>query len=67
MTCVFFGFLKVLEGHPELALPTIQSKVIPAVVANYVIWPAAHIISFRCDRSLHHHDALRMQKLSANG
>ena len=47
MTCVFFGFLKLMEGHPELMLPTIQEKVLPTVAANYVIWPAAHIVSFK--------------------
>jgi hypothetical protein len=47
MTCAFFAFLKLLEGHPELMLPTIQDKVIQTVAANYVIWPAAHIISFK--------------------
>lgn len=24
MCCVFFAFLKLLEGHPDQALPTIQ-------------------------------------------
>lgn len=47
MTCVFFAFLKFMEGHPELMLPTIQEKVLPTVAANYVIWPAAHIVSFK--------------------
>lgn len=47
MTCVFFAFLKLVEGHAELILPTIQDKVLPTVVANYVIWPAAHVISFK--------------------
>lgn len=47
MTCFFFAFLKVLEGHPELAISTVQEKVLPTVAANYVIWPAAHIVSFK--------------------
>lgn len=47
MTCFFFGFLKVLEGHPEQALATIQDKTLATVAANYVIWPAAHIVSFK--------------------
>lgn len=47
MTCVFFAFLKAVEGHPELILPTIQEKLLPTVAANYVIWPAAHVISFK--------------------
>lgn len=47
MTAVFFAFLKALEGTPELIIPTLQTKVIPTVAANYVIWPAAHVISFK--------------------
>lgn len=47
MTAVFFAFLKLLEGTPELIVPTLQTKVIPTVAANYVIWPAAHVISFK--------------------
>jgi Mpv17 / PMP22 family len=47
MTCAFFAFLKVLEGHPELAIPTCQAKVLQTVAANYVIWPAAHVVSFK--------------------
>ena len=47
MTCVFFAFLKLLEGHPEEMLPTVMEKTLPTVAANYVIWPAAHVISFK--------------------
>lgn len=47
MTCAFFAFLKVLEGHPELAVQTVQDKALQTVVANYCIWPAAHVISFK--------------------
>jgi hypothetical protein len=47
MTCVFFAFLKLLDGHPEQMLPEIQEKVLPTVAANYVIWPAAHVVSFK--------------------
>lgn len=47
MTAVFFAFLKLLEGTPDLIVPTLQTKVLPTVAANYVIWPAAHVISFK--------------------
>lgn len=47
MTCVYFAFLRTLEGHPELIVSTIQSKVVATVVANYCLWPAAHFINFR--------------------
>jgi hypothetical protein len=53
MTCVFFAFLKGIEGHPELILPTIQAKVLPTIAANYVIWPAAHVMSFKYVPSHH--------------
>jgi protein Mpv17 len=53
MTCVFFAVLKSLEGHPELIFPTIQDKLIKTVVANYVVWPAAHFINFRFVPSEH--------------
>eukprot|EP00892_Ulva_mutabilis_P008479 jgi/Ulvmu1/6002/UM026_0128.1 len=47
MTAVFFAFVKLLEGTPDLIVPTLQTKVLPTVAANYVIWPAAHVISFK--------------------
>ena len=47
MTCVFFAFLKLLEGHPEAILLTIQTKVVPTVLANYLLWPMAHYFNFK--------------------
>lgn len=47
MTCVFFVVLKALEGHPDMILPTIQQRVLPTLLINYALWPAAHIISFK--------------------
>jgi len=46
-SCVFFTFIRTLEGHPELALSTIQSELVPTILANYALWPLAHIINFR--------------------
>lgn len=36
-----------VQGHPEAALSTIQSELVPTIVANYAVWPLAHIINFR--------------------
>ncbi|KAK9828257.1 hypothetical protein WJX74_005793 [Apatococcus lobatus] len=47
MTVVFFALLKTLEGHPELIAATVQDKLVKTVVANYILWPAAHFINFR--------------------
>jgi len=46
-SCVFFTFIRTLEGHPEAALSTIQSQLVPTIVANYALWPLAHLINFR--------------------
>ncbi|CAD7695137.1 unnamed protein product [Ostreobium quekettii] len=46
-SCVFFTFVRTMEGHPELALSTIQSELVPTIVANYALWPLAHLINFR--------------------
>lgn len=46
-SCVFFTFVRTLEGHPEAALATIQSELVATIVANYAVWPLAHIINFR--------------------
>lgn len=53
MTCVYFAFLRAMEGHPELIASTIQAKLVQTVVANYVLWPAAHFINFRFVPSQH--------------
>lgn len=46
-SCVFFTFIRTLEGHPEAALSTIQNELVPTITANYALWPLAHIINFR--------------------
>lgn len=40
-------------GHPELILPTIQDKLVRVVLANYMLWPMAHIINFKFVPSQH--------------
>lgn len=44
---VYFAVIKTMEGSPELILATLQSKFVPTLAANYVIWPIAHLINFR--------------------
>ncbi|KAK9832036.1 hypothetical protein WJX81_000378 [Elliptochloris bilobata] len=46
-SCVFFTFIHLLQGHPENILPAIQSKLVPMMIANYAVWPIAHIINFK--------------------
>lgn len=36
-----------MEGQPDLIWATLQSKFVPTLAANYVIWPLAHLINFR--------------------
>jgi protein Mpv17 len=47
MTCVFFTFIRCLEGRPELIVSTIQAKLGPTIFANYLCWPLAHVINFK--------------------
>ena len=45
---VFFTFLKILEGHPEQAVATIQARLWPTLLANFAVWPIAHLYCFSC-------------------
>ena len=36
-----------LQGTPALIIPTIKAKLIKTLLANYAIWPLAHIINFK--------------------
>lgn len=47
MTAVYFAIIKTMEGQPDLIWATLQSKFVPTLAANYVIWPLAHLINFR--------------------
>lgn len=47
MTVVYFAVIRSLEGHPELIAPTLSSKFVPTLAANYAIWPLAHLVNFR--------------------
>lgn len=35
------------QGHPENIVPAIQSKLVPMMIANYAVWPVAHLINFK--------------------
>ncbi|GMH40905.1 hypothetical protein BSKO_08809 [Bryopsis sp. KO-2023] len=47
ITCGFFTFIRIVEGHPGQIIPTIQAELIPTVLASYALWPLAHLINFR--------------------
>ncbi len=49
MTCVFLAFLTTLEGHPDVSviLSVIQAKLVPIMLANFTVWPVAHLVNFR--------------------
>jgi protein Mpv17 len=46
-SCVFFFFIHALDGHPEAAVEAIRNKLGPMLLANYALWPAAHLVNFR--------------------
>ena len=49
MTCVFLAFLTSLEGHPDVSmiLSVIQARLLPIMLANFSVWPLAHLVNFR--------------------
>ena len=46
MTCVYFAFLRTLEGHPELIMSTIQVHICLCAhtVTSVINVPYAHIV-----------------------
>ena len=36
-----------VQGHPEAVLPSIQAKLLPMMIANFAVWPIAHLINFK--------------------
>ncbi|KAK9811885.1 hypothetical protein WJX72_011789 [[Myrmecia] bisecta] len=46
-TCIFFSYLKLVEGRPDLIVSFIQEKLVKTLLANYALWPAAVLIGFR--------------------
>eukprot|EP01025_Chloroclados_australasicus_P023997 TRINITY_DN2416_c0_g1_i1.p1 TRINITY_DN2416_c0_g1~~TRINITY_DN2416_c0_g1_i1.p1 ORF type:complete len:301 (-),score=5.21 TRINITY_DN2416_c0_g1_i1:893-1714(-) len=45
--CVFFTFNNLFQGELEHTWIDICQKLLPTMLANYAIWPLAHIINFR--------------------
>eukprot|EP00775_Hariotina_reticulata_P011680 gene11680-11823_t len=43
---LFLGGMKVLEGRPGEVKQELQSKMLPALLANWKLWPAAQLINF---------------------
>eukprot|EP00891_Asterochloris_glomerata_P003769 jgi/Astpho2/3769/e_gw1.00060.85.1_t len=43
-SCIFFT---VINGAPQNIIPDIQQKLIPVLMANYALWPVAHLINFK--------------------
>lgn len=46
-SCVFFTFIYTLQFRPQAIIPAIQRKLLPMLLANYALWPLAHIINFK--------------------
>ena len=36
-----------LQFRPQAIIPAIQRKLLPMLLANYALWPLAHIINFK--------------------
>lgn len=43
----FIISMPALQGHPEATIPAIQNKLIPMMLANFAVWPIAHLINFK--------------------
>ncbi|GBF96830.1 hypothetical protein Rsub_09686 [Raphidocelis subcapitata] len=46
-TALFFTVNALLEGHGSQIPATLAAKFWPTLAANWVIWPAAHLVNFR--------------------
>lgn len=46
MTAIYFVSTNCIEGHPEQAIHALQTKYFSTLLANYMVWPAAHTINF---------------------
>mmetsp|Transcript_57822 Transcript_57822/g.126525 ORF Transcript_57822/g.126525 Transcript_57822/m.126525 type:complete len:249 (-) Transcript_57822:96-842(-) len=44
--CVFFGTQRLLEGEPHLTVMDLESKLLPALIAGWSVWPLANLITF---------------------
>lgn len=43
---LFFATLKLLEGRPMEVVPEVKAKLMPALIANYYVWPLAQLVNF---------------------
>jgi len=46
-TCVFFAYTCLLRGDPGGTLLMIQERLAPTMCANWLLWPAAHLVNFK--------------------
>eukprot|EP00741_Cyanophora_paradoxa_P008994 tig00001424_g8707.t1 len=46
-TSIFFGFMETINGRADNVIPTIEQKLWPTLLANWKLWPAAHVINFK--------------------
>lgn len=47
MTSLFFGAMAMLEGSKQQeAVEIVKSKLKPTLLANWTVWPLAHVINF---------------------
>lgn len=47
MSLVLYFLSMPVQGHPSLIIPTIKAKLVKTLLANYAMWPLAHIINFK--------------------
>ncbi|KAF5839341.1 hypothetical protein DUNSADRAFT_1025 [Dunaliella salina] len=45
-TASFFAGMKVMEGRPREAVPALQAKLWPVLLANWSVWPIANLVNF---------------------
>ncbi|KAI8467297.1 MAG: hypothetical protein J3K34DRAFT_523829 [Monoraphidium minutum] len=43
---LFFATIKLLEGRPGEAGAEVQAKLLPTLIANWCLWPAAQLVNF---------------------
>lgn len=45
-TAIFFVYMRCMEGKPEDAWAYTTRKMKPTMLANWALWPLAHIVNF---------------------
>lgn len=46
-TCIFFASLAMMEGNGASIPAILDEKLVPTVLAGYMLWPLAHLINFK--------------------